>query len=183
MTSELFDEFVNARPEAKLELIESHLIVGNTLVGSRLLLRQILTGWGAGAVIAFAPVEEWLEALRVIYDAPKAYLNQPSLENLQAWATSILTRLEDLIPGSMGESVWHHNQVRSSVEYALWGIQEVLAGNTFSRDFVMRLGNNGFTPDVVFFKRPPRNTLYEYYLEGPAELVVEVLLPGHEYQD
>jgi Uma2 family endonuclease/predicted nucleotidyltransferase len=183
MTSELFDEFVNARPEAKLELIESQLIVGNTLVGSRLLLRQILTGWGAGAALAFAPVEEWLKALRVTYDAPKAYLNQANLKALQAWATSIVTSLEDLLPGSSGENIWLHNQVRSSVEYALWGIHEALAGNTFSRDFVMRLGDNSFTPDVVFFKGPPRNTLYEYYLKGPAELVVEVLLPGHEYQD
>lgn len=183
MTSELFDEFVDAGPEAKLELIEYKLVVGNTLVGSRLLLRQILTGWGAGAAIAFAPIEEWLEALRVTYDAPKAYLNQDNLEALQAWATSIVTSPEDLISGSRGKNFWHHNQVRSCVEYALWGIHEALAGNTFSRDFVMRLGDNGFTPDIVFFKGPPRNTVYEYYLEGPAELVVEVLLPGHEYQD
>ncbi|MBW4637182.1 MAG: Uma2 family endonuclease [Gloeocapsa sp. UFS-A4-WI-NPMV-4B04] len=183
MTSKLFDEFVDAGPEAKLELIESQLVVGNTLVGSRLLLRQILTGWGAGAAIAFAPIEEWLEALRVTYDAPKAYLNQDSLEALQAWSTSIVTSPEDLIPGSRGENFWHHNQIRTCMEYALWGIHEALAGNTFSRDFVMRLGDNGFTPDVIFFKEPPCNTVYEYYLEGSAELVVEVLLPGHEYQD
>ncbi|WP_206755081.1 hypothetical protein [Leptolyngbya sp. FACHB-711] len=40
------------RPEGKLELIEDHLIVG-----SQLLLRQILQGWRAIAAITFAPIE------------------------------------------------------------------------------------------------------------------------------
>ena len=70
MTSNLFNEFIDAGPEAKLELIESKLIVGNTLVGSRLLLKQILTGWGARAAIALAPRQQWLEALRLTYNAP-----------------------------------------------------------------------------------------------------------------
>ncbi len=183
MTSELFDEFVDAGPEAKLELIEYKLVVGNTLIGSRLLLRQLLTGWGAKAAITLAPIEEWLEALRVTYDAPEASLSVGNLEALQNWATSIMTCPEDLIPGSRGENIWNHNQVRSCLSNGLWGIHEALDGSTFSRDFVMRLGDNGFTPDVLFFKDSPPNTLYEYYLEGSAELVVEVLLPGHEYQD
>jgi hypothetical protein len=53
-TSELFESFSNHRPEGKLELVESQLIVGNTIAGSRLLLRQILQGWKADAAIAFA---------------------------------------------------------------------------------------------------------------------------------
>lgn len=183
MTSELFDEFVDAGPEAKLELIEYKLVVGNTLIGSRLLLRQILIGWGASAAIALAPIEEWLQALRVTYDAPEASLSIGNLEALQDWAASVVTYPEDLIFGSRGENIWHHNQVRSYLSNSLWSIHEALSGSTFSRDFVMRLGDNGFTPDVLFFKDSPRNTLYEYYLEGPAELVVEVLLPKHEYQD
>ena len=48
-TSELFDDFLDFGAEAKLELIDSRLIVGNSIVGSRLLLRHLLQGWGAGA--------------------------------------------------------------------------------------------------------------------------------------
>lgn len=183
MTSELFDEFVDAGPEAKLELIEYKLVVGNRLIGSRLLLRQLLTGWGSVAAIAFAPIEEWLKALQVTYDIPEVSLSVGNLEALQNWATSVVTCPEDLIPGSKGENIWNHNQVRSCLSNGLWSIHEALDGSTSSRDFVMRLGDNGFTPDVLFFKDSSCNTLYEYYLEGPAELVVEVLLPGHEYQD
>ncbi len=64
---ELFEAFSHHRPEGKLELIEGRLIVGNTMVGSRLLLRQILQGWKADAAVTFAPIESWSEALRVGY--------------------------------------------------------------------------------------------------------------------
>ena len=47
----------------------------------------------------------------------------------------------------------------------------------------MRLGDNGFTPDALFFKSSGLNHLCSWYLDRPAELVIEVLLPGHEYCD
>lgn len=52
-----------------------------------------------------------------------------------------------------------------------------------SRDFVMRLGNNGFTPDLLFFTGKERNQLFSWYLGGAAELVVEILRLGHKYAD
>ena len=55
-TEELFESFSRHRPESKLELIEGRLIVGNTIVGSRLLPQQILQGWKAEAAIALAPL-------------------------------------------------------------------------------------------------------------------------------
>jgi hypothetical protein len=66
--SELFDNWVNNKPESKLELIDGRLIVGNSLTGSRLLLRQILQGWRADAAIALAPIETWLQSLAAGYD-------------------------------------------------------------------------------------------------------------------
>lgn len=185
MTSNLFNEFIDAGPEAKLESIESKLIVGNTLVGSRLLLRQILTGWGARAAIALAPIKQWLEALRLTYNAPipsGLETTEDIATTLQTWAASFHYQPEDLLPGSRGEENYH-NPIRSYIGHSLWQIAETLGGQSFSRDFVMRLGNNGFTPDILLFLGPPRNTLREYYLEGPAEIAIEILRPGHEYAD
>jgi len=51
-TSEVFDTWINNKPESKLELIDGQLVVGNSLIGSRLLLRQILQGWRADAAVA-----------------------------------------------------------------------------------------------------------------------------------
>jgi hypothetical protein len=66
-TSELFDTWINNKPESKLELIDGQLVVGNSLIGSRLLLRQILQGWRADAAVALAPIETWLQALSAGY--------------------------------------------------------------------------------------------------------------------
>lgn len=43
---ERFEDITRHHPENKLELIGGQLIVGNSLAGSRLLLRQILQAWG-----------------------------------------------------------------------------------------------------------------------------------------
>ncbi|NJL46696.1 MAG: hypothetical protein HC929_03310 [Leptolyngbyaceae cyanobacterium SM2_5_2] len=65
--SELFDNWINNKPESNLELIDGQLIVGNSLTGSRLLLRQILRGWRADVAVALAPIETWLQALAAGY--------------------------------------------------------------------------------------------------------------------
>lgn len=57
---ERFEDFTRCHPENKMELIDEQLVVGNSLVGSRLLLRQILQGWGAGAAIALSHIETLL---------------------------------------------------------------------------------------------------------------------------
>jgi len=78
-TSELFDNWLNCKTESKLELIDGKLVVGNSLVGSRLLLRQILQGWGAEAAIALAPIETWLSALAVGYELRPVQDSFPSI--------------------------------------------------------------------------------------------------------
>ncbi|XHX76393.1 MAG: hypothetical protein RBJ76_18360 [Stenomitos frigidus ULC029] len=63
-TEALFESFSHRRPEGKLELIEGLLIIGNAIVGSRLLLQQILQGWRADAAIALAPIKIRIEAVK-----------------------------------------------------------------------------------------------------------------------
>ena len=39
-------------------------------------------------------------------------------------------------------------------------------------------------PDILFFQGEPRNRLYDYYLHGAADVVVEFIQPGcEEYID
>ena len=64
---ESFDYFVQSSPEGKIELINGQLVVGNSLMGSRLLLDHILRGWGADAATAFSSVDSWIEALCAAY--------------------------------------------------------------------------------------------------------------------
>ncbi len=187
-TEELFESFSYHRPEGKLELIEGRLIVGNTLVGSRLLLRQILQGWRADAAIALAPLETWIEALKRGF-----HLACPTEENeiantlnlLEASVAELEYQPEDLLTGQgVANYPYHpHHGVRQYLSTSLHDLAEDLGGRALGRDFVMRLGDNGFTPDLMVFKSKDLNRLHSWYLDGPAELVLEVLLPGHEYCD
>ena len=43
-----------------------------------------------------------------------------------------------------------------------------------------RLGESGFMPNILFYRGYPRNRLYEYYLDGAAEVIVEFIQPGCE---
>ncbi len=185
---ELFESFSRHRPEGKLELIDGRLIVGNTIVGSRLLLRQILQGWKADAAIAFAPIEKWIEALQVGYHLSCSIAGQDTsdaLDILEAAVAEIEYQPEDLIAGEgVANYPYHpHHGTRQYLSTSFSNVAEELGGRSLGRDFVMRLGENGFTPDLLFFKSKDLNQLHSWYLNGPAELVIEVLLSGHEYCD
>ncbi|ASC69453.1 hypothetical protein XM38_003800 [Halomicronema hongdechloris C2206] len=182
--TERFDEFINHHPENKLELINGQLIVGNALTGSRLLLRQILHGWGAEAAIALAPTETWLSALAASYNLtlPKATSIEAQLNALEAQTKDFEFTPEDLSAGGT-EATWPHHRTRQALTMALFRLAGNVGGQSLGRDFVMRLGDNGFTPDLVFFKNSGLNRLYDAFISGPTELVVEVLMPGHEEAD
>lgn len=181
----LFDDFSEHHPEGKLELIDRRLIVGNSLIGSRLMLRQLLQGWRAEAAVAVASIEQWIEALREGFNLAVQTDGQnveTILDTLEQAAAAIPYEAEDLVAGWGGDTFVHH-QIRQDLSMALFQVAGQVGGQSLGRDFVMQLGENGFTPDLLFFKGQGQNRLFSYYLEGPAELVIEVLRPGHEYCD
>lgn len=80
MNSNLFGDFCRRGTESKLELIDGKLIVGNSIVGSRLLLRQILQGWGAEAAVAIkSPISLWIKALVANLELNPAEINREDL--------------------------------------------------------------------------------------------------------
>lgn len=186
MNSDLFNDFCRQGTEGKLELIDGKLIVGNTIVGSRLLLRQILQGWGAEAAVALAPISLWIEALAVNLELNPAEINhedsRSTVLNLKALASEQDYRSEDL-SAAFGKHNYNHDSLRQKLSTALWQIGESLGGRSMGRDFVMRLGDNGFTPDLLFMARENLPKFRAYYFNGAADLIVEVILPGHSYAD
>ena len=181
---ERFEDFTRHHPENKLELIDGKLVVGNSLAGSRLLLRQILQGWGAEAAIALAPTATWLSALaagygwRITTDKSADEI----LTALEVQVRDVEWLPEDLSAGST-EVTWPRHLVRQNLTMGLFRLAQAVGGQSLGRDFVMRLEDNGFTPDLVFFKDAGLNRLHSYFVSGPAELVIEVLMPGHEAGD
>lgn len=183
-TSELFDTWINNKPESKLELIDGQLVVGNSLIGSRLLLRQILQGWKADAAIALAPIETWLQAFAVGYNLtlPQTGSHLEILNHLENQVADVEFVAEDLQAGR-AEKTWAHHRAQQQLTMDLFRLANQAGCESLGRDFVMRLGNNGFTPDLIVYKSQGLNQLFSYFLSGPAELVIEILMPGHEAAD
>ena len=160
-------------PEGKIELVDGRVIVGNSLDGSRLLFDHILRGWSLDAATALGSIELWIAALREVY-GPITDLNHEPTRG--EWSAP------DVTSGGEGPDAGHR-RVREHLSMSFFEVGEELGGEALGR-IVMRLANNGFTPDTMFFKNAGQNTLHEYYLEGPAEMVIEVVRPAHrDYDD
>jgi hypothetical protein len=156
------DYWLRTLPEPKLELIDGRLVVGNSLAGSRVLLRELLAGWGLEAGVCLAPSALWRQALREA--------NSPT-------DPRPLPPVGPLTNGS-------HSAVASQFQMGLFDVtREGYFGVSLGRDCAMRLGDNVFTPDAHLVTWPHAERVTDSYTDGPADLVVEVLWPGQEAQD
>ncbi|MBW4552761.1 MAG: Uma2 family endonuclease [Aphanocapsa sp. GSE-SYN-MK-11-07L] len=167
-------------PEFRLELVEGKFLIGGILAGSRWLLREALLGWGAEAAIAFAPIEQWWEALRVAYQ-----VSHQHPEDWLIWAESLPATREDWWPplGSQygGEHRWVRNRLRTALSAAVGRGY----GRCFGSHYGMWIGNHVFTPDLLLLEdiQLAENQFYDRYVQGAAHLVIEIVLPEHAEVD
>jgi Uma2 family endonuclease len=165
------------QPEFRLELVEGKFLVGGTLEGSRWLLKEALIGWGAEAAIAFAPLEKWWESLRISYR-----VNHQSPEEWLTWAENL--PLQDLREGwgtPMGsqysaEHRWTRDRLREALSHH---VSQACLGKCFGPQYGMWVGDSVFTPDLMFLEdvRLAENPCYERHMQGPANLVIEIVTP------
>ena len=165
-------------PEFRLELVGGQFLVGGTIAGSRWLLKEALIGWGLDAAIAFAPLDKWWEALRLAYEVPH--------QSMDEW----LTWAEDLPLSPDYRDQWwpplgsrfqgEHRWVRDSLRQALSAaVSQAGLGACFGPNYGMQVEADVFTPDIIMrgIERLPENTCHDCYMEGAANLVIEIVLP------
>ncbi|GAP97977.1 Uma2 family endonuclease [Leptolyngbya sp. NIES-2104] len=172
----------------KLELIHGQLRVGDHATHSLRLLKQILRGWGMDAIVALAPERLWWQALSETFGAPPITgLDQwdeiaplPAVTALQTWASTI--DYTPSHPPHLGQWQWDDTHRRQALQLAFFELSRrpEKLGSSTGIGVVNRLGETGLMPDIVFYCGEPRNRLYDYYVEGAAEVVVEFLQPGCE---
>ena len=170
-------------PGSKLELLNGQLILGDSLTHSRLLLSQLLRGWGLSAALPLAPLSLWWEAIAAVFDLPTAIASAPMqhLDEVRAWANRVSFEPErPQHEGHKGGWRWTYSRSRQDLRMAMYGVERSHGrlGQSIGGGFVNRLGEDGLMPDVCFYRGEPRNRLYEYFVEGPPEVVVEFLQPG-----
>jgi Uma2 family endonuclease len=182
MTNDVRDDQIErwwARtPENKLELIDGRLIV-STLAGSRFITRYLLRDYGPAMALPLAPAEVWWKALRQAFDPHPV---PPTPEEWVAWAMTVEYDPEPPPAGPYG--TLEHRRTYDLLSSGLRYFGDVGGlGRALGRDFVIRLGENGLTPDLLFADRATLANLHEYYLDGPPQLVIEITLPGSAEQD
>ncbi len=132
---------------------------------------------GAQTAIAVAPGAPWWEALRSSYNAPLPAGGGDPLR-WREWAAAFTSELR--LPDGVALNQRRYYPLRNRVKYDLFEtVEDHNLGRVLGSDFVMRLGEDRFTPDIIYVHLERLGRLREYYLDGPADIVVEVPAPGH----
>jgi Uma2 family endonuclease len=176
--NEAFERWWAATPESKLELIDGQLIY-STLRGSRRMLWYLLDDYGPAIALPLAPAHLWWAALNQAF-APQPEPATP--EQWTAWAATFEYQAEPEPAGPHGSGP--HRGVYERLQHGLSHFAYTSGlGRELGRDFVVRLGEHGLTPDLLFIDRARLANLHEYYLDGPPALVIEITLEGSADQD
>jgi hypothetical protein len=176
-----WDRWIVEMPEAKLELLDGRLVVGNG-AGNLRLLHYLLEGWGVKSVLPMATAELWWAALARGFQHfdPPSPRKPASL--WQCWAAQLNYLPEIPLAGPNREG--RHHAARENLTMGLFHLTGVDGfAHVTGRDVVMRLVNDAFTPDVFVAGAGCSGRFYDSYFDGPADLVIEVLLRGHERYD
>jgi Uma2 family endonuclease len=165
-------------PEGKLELIDGKLVIG-TLKGSRRVVRELLQDYGPVLFLPMAPAESWREALGIAFGADP---RPRTAEGWLRWADGVTGPVAVAPAGPQGTRP--HRRLYDLLQWSLYHFGEATgSGQQTGRDFVTRLGEDGLTPDLMFFTRDRYPSLFERYLEGPPSIAIEITMPGSEDQD
>ena len=135
-----------------------------------------MRGWGLEAAIVLAPIPLWRSALTQAFGCS----NTDDLDILKNWAESFHydPKLPPFTPGNCSgqNGLW-----KQTLTMAMFGLDDdEKLGHHTSRGVINRLGNDALMPDNYFHLGTPGQAQYEYYLQGPAQWVVEWVRPGVE---
>jgi len=156
-----------------LELIDGQFIIG-TMAGSRRVAWYLLHDYGPAMALPLASSDLWWTALRQAFDP------QPVPRTPEEWADWAATSDCDPEPPPAGPyGSIAHRRVYELLQHGLHYFAEVSGvGQSLGRGFVIRLGEHGLTPDLLFVDRTGLVNLHEYYLDGPPSLALEITLEG-----
>ena len=80
-------------------------------------------------------------------------------------------------------SLRHQNVIRFLSGLLSWFVEVRDLGTVFFAPVQMRLKSSGREPDILFVAKGHHNRFRELYIDGPADLVVEVMSPDGRSRD
>jgi Uma2 family endonuclease len=180
-----YEEFLELVPE-KFEWVDGHLFDPPHVHRWReQLLAILLTNEGLVRTVRLAPLSDWLEALSRTWgrQAKKPYLSMTYKEFL-AWADE--DTLAEWVAGEVvmtsPASRRHQDVVGLLYEVLRRYVQAHRLGEIIQAPFQMKL-EHGREPDLLFVAQEHLDRLRETYLDGPADLVIEIVSPESAGRD
>lgn len=180
-----YEEFMALVPE-KFEWVDGYLFdPPHRHQWRERLLALLLTNEGLIQTVQMVPLERWLEALKQTYGkiakTPRRHMTyEEFLEwaDEDTWAEWVDGEVMILSPASP-----RHQDIADFLTSVLRMYAELKGlGRVISAPFQMKL-ERGREPDVLFVAREHLERLLETRLEGPADLVVEVMSPDSVTRD
>jgi hypothetical protein len=168
-------------PEPKLEWLEGRLAIGND-AGNLQLLRYLLQGWEVDAALPFASAALWRQALSQGFQRFAPPGPDRTMISWQSWASQLSYSPEIPAAGPMRDAA-HRTTCQTRRHRLFAHAHDNHFAAVSGRDVLMRLGGSAFTPDVFAVGPGRAGWFNDHYLDGPAHLVIEVLLRGHEAYD
>jgi len=127
-------------------------------------------------VLPLAALDAWWDALRAVFPHAPSRVSAPAWT---MWAESVT--YTPLIASASPHYDGIHVMAASALGRSLHAVANDSAlGICLGRDVVMRLGDDAVTPDLLLITPERFPQLHATYLDGPADLVIEITMPGHE---
>jgi len=177
-------QFFELTPE-KFELVEGYLFDPPHINETRLkLLSLLLINVGLKEAVQLAPEERWKEALRQVYgDKEKLmsyeeFLNWCDEDTLAEWVDGKVVFYSPASDSHQNLSDWLTSILRIYAESKDLGIVR-------SAPFQMKLAElkRGREPDIIFVAKDNLPRLKTTHLDGPADLVIEIISPESYLRD
>lgn len=146
--------FYNALPCRKAELVDGKFIVGGSMEKSAMALRYLLDGLGGDYLARLVPAE---------------LLAKAKAQEGTGRALLPVADFGEVTPGyrQPAKLAW-------DLRLGLHGKGLVVGGNTQ----VVKLGEDGFMPDLYILTEASAMRQKEYYLDGPPDLAIEISTPS-----
>ncbi|MGH8056162.1 MAG: Uma2 family endonuclease [Candidatus Entotheonellia bacterium] len=123
--------------------------------------------------------EQWWAALQHAFN-PHPQPQTPAAWS--AWADGVDYQADVAPAGPQGTEA--HHRLYELLRWGMCHFGEMSRwGRQLGRDFVIRLGEHGLTPDLVFIDRERLAHLDDRYLEGPPAIAIELVMTGSAAQD
>lgn len=147
--------FYNALPKRRAELIDGRLTVGGSLAKSAMVMASIIRSHGPSILREVVPENLLSDALIEVFGKAEVPVSMAGF--------------------SPFPYAYPLGRLASEIRMGLWRVPGLTAmgGGT-----VIKLGEDAFMPDLYLLRHDREHALYNYFLDGAPDLIMEVVTPG-----